>query len=119
MVEWALVVDYWRTVKENGNTYHERRTQTKSFGYLSQVAESQDIIVITAQRSLKRVFRIVAYVKRISFICKYKAKYPNFITPSELIEAINNLLRQEQKKFFSDEVKMLQTSPQVEKSSKI
>ena len=86
---------------------------------VSQVAESEDFIDLSAQRSLKRTLRIVAYVKRFISICKFKASYPSFITSSELTEAMNILLVQEQKKFFSDEIKTLQTGPQVKNSSKI
>ena len=85
---------------------------------LFQVAESLDTINLSAQRFLKRVLRIVAYVKKFISNCKYKAKYLKFITTSELTEAMNSLLVYEQKK-FTDEIKTLQTSPQVEQSSKI
>ena len=82
---------------------------------MSQVTESEDIIDLSAQRSLRKALRIVAYVKRFISICKYKTSYPNFITISELTEAMSNLLIQEQKKFYSDEINTLQTSSQVKK----
>ena len=91
----------------------------KNLVNVSQVAESEDIIDLSAQRSLRKALRIVAYVKRFISICKYETSYPNFITASELTDAMNNLLIQEQKNFYYDEINTLQTSPQVKKSSKI
>ena len=92
------MVDYWRTVKETEIPTTKEELKRKVLVNLYQVAESQDIIDLSAERSLKRVLRIVSYVKRFSSIGKYKAKYPNFITTSELTEAMKNLLGQEQKK---------------------
>ena len=62
---------------------------------MSQVAESQNIINLSAQRSWKRVLRIVAYVSRFISNSENKAKDPYFITTSELTEAMNNLLVQQ------------------------
>ena len=62
------------TAEENRNTYTERRFGTESFGCLvnvSQVTDSEDI---------------VDYVKRFLSICKSKARYPKFITASELMK---------------------------------
>ena len=82
---------------------------------LSQVPESQDVIDLSRQRSSKRSLRNDAYVKRFISVCHYEAKYLNSIITGELTEVMNNLLVQEQKKFFSDGIKTLQTSPQVKK----
>ena len=104
--------------KKTGKPTTKEELKRKVLFNLPQVAESQDIIDLSAQRFLKRVLRIVAHVKRFISIYKYKAKNPNFITTSELTEAKNNRLVQGQKQFFSDETKTLQTTPQVKKSSK-
>ena len=66
---------------------------------LSQVAEYEDIIDLSGQCSFKRALRIVAYVKRFISICKNKASYPNFITASELTEAMKKLFSQQEENF--------------------
>ena len=62
---------------------------------MSQVAESQNNINLSPQRSWKRVPQIVAYVSKFFSNCQFKAKDPYFITTSELTEAMNNLLVQQ------------------------
>ena len=80
-----------------------------------QVADSESFIDFPAQGSLKRAFRIVAHVKKFISIGKSEASHPNFSIASEITEAMNNLLVQEQKQIFLDEIKTLQTIPQVKK----
>ena len=66
-----------------------------------QVADSENFIDFSAQGSVKRAFRIDAHVRKFISIGKSEASYPNFIIASEITEAMNNLLVQEQKKSSS------------------
>ena len=57
-------------------------------------------------------------MKRLISRLRKQNKFPSYITGSELSVSATTLLRQEQQKFFEDEIKTLQTS-QVNSTSKI
>ena len=80
-----------------------------------------DIFDLSLFSSLSKLLRVVAYVKRfIQRICNRGTKEAlDTISSEEMTEAMMILLRQEQKKVYSDEIKTLETMPQVKSTSKI
>ena len=80
-----------------------------------------DIFDLSLFSSLSKLLRVVAYVKRfIQRICNRVTKESlDTISSDEMTEAMMILLRQEQKKVYSDEIKTLETMPQVKSTSKI
>ena len=80
-----------------------------------------DIFDLSLFSSLSKLLRVVAYVKRfIQRICNRGTKESlDTISSEEMTEAMMILLRQEQKKVYSDEIKTLETMPQVKSTSKI
>ena len=84
---------------------------------------TDDIFDISFFNSLSKLLSVVAYVKRfIQCICNLDNKGSSaIISPDreEMTEAMMILLRQEQKKIYSDEIKTLETRPQVKSTSKI
>ena len=80
-----------------------------------------DIFDLSLFSSLSKLLRVVAYVKRfIQRICNRGTKESlDTISSEEMTEAMMILLRQEQRKVYSDEIKTLETMPQVKSTSKI
>ena len=81
---------------------------------------SKDIIDLSRQSSFTKAIRVSAYVRR--FIARLKDKtitFPLYITTEESSNALMTLLRQEQAKFFEEEIDTLQNDVQVKKSSRL
>ena len=73
-----------------------------------------DVINLREQNSFRKTLRIVVQIRRFNDKCKRKnINSGNFPTPTEMQEALETLLRQEQYKFFSTEFKTLETNTQV------
>ena len=80
-----------------------------------------DIFDLSLFSFLSKLLRVVVYVKRfIHRICNRGTKGSlGTISPEETTEAMMILLRQEQKKVYPDEIKTLETMPQVKSTSKL
>ena len=69
MVEWPKRLITGALPKKTEIPTTKEKLKRKILNNLSQVAESQDIINLSTQCALQRVFRIVAHVKRLIPIC--------------------------------------------------
>ena len=79
-----------------------------------------DVIDLSKQNALMKAIRVVAHMLRFITRLKQKSKkFPRYITSKESTQALMILLRQEQRKFFQDEIKTLSTDAQVRKTSRI
>ena len=80
----------------------------------------KDVIDLSRFNSLYKVLRILAYAGR--FIDKLKKNVvvlPSYITAPELTESIIILIRQEQMKRYSEEIRSLEIAQQVKPKSQI
>ena len=80
----------------------------------------KDVIDLLRFNSLYKVLGILAYARR--FIDKLKKNVvvlPSYITAPELTESIIILIRQEQKKRYSEEIRTLEIAQQVKPKSQI
>ena len=74
---------------------------------------------LSKYNSLYKALRVLAYVKR--FVSKLKKElkdFPRYVTASELADSTMTLLRQEQRKAYSEEIKTLEIAPLVKKKVK-
>ena len=86
----------------------------------ASIDDDTDILDLSRYNSLYKALRILAYLRR--FILKLKKDlkvFPTYITASELGDSMMTLLRQEQRKVYSQEIQTLEVAPQVKKDSKI
>ena len=107
-------------------TFEELKKSTLTTGITSlhtSVAHrdtKKDVIDLSRFNSLYKVLRILAYVRR--FIDKLKKNvvvFPSYITAPELTESVIILIRQEQKKRYSEEIQTLEIAQQVKPKSPI
>ena len=82
---------------------------------------SGDVFNLREQSSLRKtLLLVVVQIRRFNDKCTPKnINFSNFPTPTEMQEALETLLRQEQYKFFSTEIKTLVTNTQVKPQSKL
>ena len=82
--------------------------------------DSRDVINLAKFSSLRKVIRVAAYVLRfIKNLRSSQRETSDFIKPDEVATATEIILRQEQYKFYSEEITTLKTKTQVKSSSKI
>ena len=74
---------------------------------------ARDIFDLSLFSSLSRLLRLVAFVKRFTQRIRNRGTKGSLgtISPEEMTEAMMILLRQEQKKVYSDEIKTFETLP--------
>ena len=85
-----------------------------------QLLCDSELIDLSKQNSLTKALRIVAHVKRfVDILRKKRTRSQHFIDHEQMSAATKILLRQEQVKFCSEEMKILKTQPQVKSHSKI
>ena len=98
----------------------EEQKKAKIISFHASAALDQDALDLSKYNSLFKALRVLAYVKR--FVSKLKKELkdlPRYVTASELADSTMTLLRQEQRKAYSEEIKILEIAPQVKKESKI
>ena len=98
----------------------EEHKKTKIISFHASAALDQDVFDLSKYNSLHKALRVLAYVKR--FVSKLKKElkdFPRYVTASELAYSTMTLLRQEQRKAYSEEIKTLEIAKQVKKESKI
>ena len=84
-----------------------------------QLLCDSELIDLSKQNSLTKALRIVAHVKRfVDILRKKRAGSQQFIDPEEMSAATKILLRQEQVKFYSEEINILKTQPHVKPHNK-
>ena len=80
----------------------------------------KDVIDLSRFNSLYKVLRILAYARRfIDKLKKHVVVLPSYITAPELTQSIIILIRQEQKKRYSEEIRTLEIAQQVKPKSQI
>ena len=74
---------------------------------------ARDIFDLSLFSSLSRLLRLVAFVKQFTQRIRNRGTKGSLgtISPEEMTEAMMILLRQEQKKVYSDEIKTFETLP--------
>ena len=122
---WLITDEFPVPFCPQGTTEETRRSSKQAKTFLSQLPstekkQSTDVIDLSKYNSLKKVLRVVAYVKRFINAMKHKrVSRAIFVSTEEITEAVMIILRQEQSKYHSEEIAALQSGPQVKKSSKI
>ena len=123
--KWLLTGEFPKTLSIV-ETSEELKKSTLTTGITSlqtSVAHrdtKKDVIDLSRFNSLYKVLRILAYARR--FIDKLKKNVvvlPSYITAPELTESIIILIRQEQKKRYSEEIRTLEIAQQVKPKSQI
>ena len=97
----------------------EEQKRAKIISFHASAALDQDAFDLSKYNSLYKALRVLAYVKR--FVSKLKKElkdFPRYVTASELADSTMTLLRQEQRKAYSEEIKTLEIAPQVKKKVK-
>ena len=81
---------------------------------------SEGVIDLAKQNSLMKAIGIVAFIRRfINRLRKNLNQLPMYITREESSDARKILLRQEQQKFFEEEIRTLEKDVQVKKTSRL
>ena len=96
--------------------FSKNRKKAKIKSFHASAALDQDALDLSKYNSLYKALRVLAYVKR--FVSKLKKElkdFPRYVTASELADSTMTLLRQEQRKAYSEEIKTLEIAPQVKK----
>ena len=123
--KWLLTGEFPKTLSIV-ETSEELKKSTLTTGITSiqtSVAHrdtKKDVIDLSRFNSLYKVLRILAYARR--FINKLKKNVvvlPSYITAPELTESIIILIRQEQMKRYSEEIRTLEIAQQVKPKSQI
>ena len=87
----------------------EEQKKAKIISFHASAALDQDALELSKYNSLCKALLVLAYVKR--FVSKLKKKlkdFPRYVTASELADSTMTLLRQEQRKAYSEEIKNLE-----------
>ena len=97
-----------------------RRTKKeKTIFFHASAALDQDALDLSKNISLYKILRGFAYVKSfVPRLMKELDDFPRYVSVAELADSTTIILRQEQRKVNSEEIKTLERVPQVRKESK-
>ena len=112
--QWLATENFPKQFSPQGTseeTKHCARTiRTLATQFQEPKDHSGDVINLRVQNSFRKTLRIVVQIRRFIDKCKRKkTNCSNFPTITKMQEALETLLRQEQNKFFSTEIKTLET----------
>ena len=81
---------------------------------------TSDVIDLSKHNSLRKVIRVIAFILRfIKNLREKQNRKSNFLTAAELKKATDVLVRQEQRKEFSEEIESLKQGHSVRTKSRI
>ena len=122
--QWLTTENFPEPFLPQGTSEEKKHCARTNRTLATQLQESKDhsgdVINLREQIFFRKTLRIVVQIRRFIDKCKRKkTNCSNFPTPTEMQEALETLLRQEQYKFLSTEIKTLETETQVKPQSKL
>ena len=122
---WLLTDDYPESPLIVETTEELKGSKRSVDVHLSSLAARTDqkkrpLLDLQPFQSLSKALRVLSHVRRfVSLLVTKKPSPCQYITTEEIAESMNLLVLQEQKMFYADEIRTLETDAQVKKSSAI